>query len=131
MTSLRCVLVGATATVALGGGIAFGEPLAAWRTIASERAAGSRAIVVAEARAARPAGLALRVTSRPRQRVRGQWLVTCRKSGRSRSTRGVFDGRTPLRRVLGMPFASPRRCRVSASAQLTSKGRIRLTLSRR
>ena len=101
------------------------------RVIASERASGSRVIVVAAASASRPAGLALRVSSRPRQRVHGQWLVTCRRSGRSRSKRGNFNGRTTLRRSLRMPFSKPRRCRISASAQLGSRGRIRLTLLRR
>ena len=124
------VLLTATAAV-LGGGLAFAEAPSPLRTIASEGARGSRAIVVAKATASRPAGLALRVSSRPRQRVRGQWLVTCRKSGRSRSARGNFDGSTTLRRTLELPLSSPRRCRVSASAQLTAKGRIRLTLLRR
>lgn len=103
----------------------------ALRVITSEAASGSRVVVVAAGSASRPGGLALRVGSRPRQRVRGQWLVTCRRSGRSRTTRGTFDGRTTLRRTLRMGYAKPRRCRVSASAQLTARGRIRLTLLRR
>ena len=128
MFSLGSILMGVAFTGGLGGGLALAEASSGLRTIASEGAGGSRAIVVAKATASRPAGLALRVSSRPRQRVRGQWLVTCRKSGRARSTRGNFDGPTTLRRTLELPFSSPRRCRVSASAQLTTKGRIRLTL---
>ena len=121
---------------AIAAGTMVGAPAAAGgasplRVIASERASGSRVIVVAAASASRPAGLALRVGSRPPQRVRGQWLVTCQRAGRSRSTRGTFDGPTTLRRSLRMPYSRPRRCRVSASAQLTARGRIRLTLLRR
>lgn len=110
-----------------------GARLAAERgVIASEGAGGSRAIVVAEGTTRRPRRLRMRVSSRPLQRVSGQWLVTCRpRSGRRRSARGTFAGRTTLRRTLRIPVASPRRCRVSATAQLSSRGRIRITLLRR
>ena len=121
-------------TVAAAGTLAAAPAVArssAWRTITTERASGSRVIVVAAASTSRPRGLALRVSSRPRQRVRGQWLVTCRRGRRSRSRRGTFSDRTPLRRTLAMGYARPAHCRISASAQLSSRGRVALTLLRR
>ena len=123
------------ATAAVTGTIiatpAIAQRATTLRVVAVERAAGDRVIVVAKGSASRPTSLVLKVTSQPQQRVRGQWLVSCHRGGPSRSTRGTFDGRTTLRRTLRMAFSAPRRCQVSASAQLTARGRIRLTLLRR
>jgi len=129
--SCRFIAAAAVAAVTAVATPAVAQPASSLHVIAAERASGSRVIVVASGSVSRPAGLVLKVTSEPRQRVHGQWLVTCHRGGSSRSTRGTFSGSTTLRRTLRMPFSTPRRCRISASAQLSSRGRIRLALLRR
>ena len=129
--SCRFLAASAGAAATLVAMPVVAQPASSLHVIAAERATGNRVIVVAAGSASRPASLVLKVTSQPRQQVRGQWLVTCRRGGSSRSTRGTFSGRTVLRRTLRMPFSTPRRCRVSASAQLGSRGSIRLALLRR
>ena len=113
---------------AAGSEPSSGQARAGERVIASETARGLRVIVVASGSARRPRGLSMRVGSRPRQRVTGQWLVTCSKAGQRRTRRGEYGGRTTFRRSLPLPFARPRRCTVSASGQLSRRGRIRITL---
>jgi hypothetical protein len=110
---------------------ALTEPLAteaALRKIASKAASGDYAVALASGTARRPRRLYVRVSAEPSQEVDGAWSMVCSRGFGAGSKSGSFSARTPVRRTLRKPMNRPDDCTVSASAQLSRSGRVRVTL---
>lgn len=102
----------------------------ALRVIGRGSSSGDFATVIASGTAKRPSVLYARITSRPRQRVTGNWTMVCSKGFGAGSKSGSFAGRTPIQRRLRFPMTRPASCTVSAGGSLDRSGRITVTLLR-
>jgi hypothetical protein len=86
-------------------------------------ARGDYAVATASGTVDNPRRLWVKVKARPNQRVDVYWLTVCSKGYGAGSKDGDFSGLTPLRKRIGMPYRRPDSCTVSASAQLSGRGR--------
>jgi hypothetical protein len=109
----------------LAGGAFAGVP---GKKFAQETANGDYAVAAAAGNVDRPKAIYLRVKSRPHQKVTGSWLVICSRGYGAGSKDGDFQGQTPLVRRLKMPYKRPSSCTVSASAQLSDGGFLKVQL---
>ena len=119
------LLIVAVALVATSSAVAAMQAL---RVIGRGSSSGDFATVIASGTAKRPAVLYARVTSRPRQRVTGNWTIVCSKGLGAGSKSGSFAGRTPIQKRLRFPMRRPDSCTVSAGASLDRSGRIVVTI---
>ena len=102
-----------------------------WHTVGRASAAGDYAIAIASANVRRPVAVAVRVLSRPRQRVSGNWTIVCSKGFGAGSKSGRFSGRTPLTRLMRLPMRRPSDCTAAASAQLDRSGSLKVRILKR
>ncbi len=118
------------ASVSLGLALTCGIALAGVKgsVFAQESASGEYAIATAAGNVGHPRAIYVKVISHPRQRVRGAWLVTCAKGFGAGSKQGQVGGMTTLTQKLKMPYARPSSCTVSANAQLSRGGRVKVKL---
>jgi len=110
---------------------AAGSAAIRWHVIASKRASGDFAVVVAGGSANHPRAMAVRVLATPNQRVSGSWTDVCGKDLGAGSKSGNLAGRTPLLRLVRFPMSHPDNCTASASAQLSGSGIIRVQILKR
>jgi hypothetical protein len=101
---------------------------ATWKVFASKSASGDFAIALAGGKANHPQRLAVRVRTKPAQRVSVSWTMVCSKGLGAGSKSGQFKAAAPLLRALKMPMRHPDDCIVSASAQLDRSGSVRVAL---
>ncbi len=125
---LARLVVVAAALVVTGSAAAAVSGL---RVIGRESASGDHAIATASGHAKRPAALYVRITSRPRQKVSGNWTVVCSRAFDTDSKSGSFRGRSPIQRRMRLPMARPDDCTAAASGSLNRSGRIVVTLLKR
>jgi hypothetical protein len=104
---------------------------APWRVIARTSLSGDFAVALLSARAAEPAGLAVRVVATPRQRVAASWTVVCSVGADTRRASGTFAATTPATRILRLPLRRPDSCVVGAVASTLETGTVRLQILRR
>ena len=103
---------------------ALAEPaLAAVIIVDRAIARGDYAVATAGGSVDRPRRLWVKVGARPNQRVDVSWVTVCSRGFGAGSRDGSFSGVTPLRRRIAMPYRRPDDCTVSASAQLSGRGR--------
>lgn len=95
---------------------------------ASCHAQGDYAICDASGTTWHPLSVVLHVTSSPGQHVTAYWDVTCSKGLGTGGKSGSFSGTTPLKRTLRLNYRRPDNCIVSADAQLSSGGSLRIRL---
>ena len=120
-----------TALVALAVAVALGTSTpahASIKRIGKCSARGNYATCVASGSVNHPHALFVKVASRPRQRVAVYWSTVCSRGYGAGSKSGSFKARTPVRRQVKMAYAAPDDCTMSASAQLTHKGGLRVKL---
>jgi hypothetical protein len=99
------------------------------RTFASCKAEGDYATCVAGASTNRPVTIRVNVSATSRQRLSVYWDVVCSKGLGAGGKQGHFTATTPIDRVIPHPYARPDSCTVSADAQLTKSGTLRVWLT--
>jgi hypothetical protein len=121
----------ALAAALVGVACASAAAAAPWRVIARTSLSGDFAVALLSAKAAEPAGLAVRVVATPRQRVSGSWTVVCSEGSTTRRASGRFAAITPATRVVRLPTRRPDSCIVGAVASTLEPGALRLQILRR
>lgn len=101
---------------------------AATKTFASGKASGDYAIAMATGTIKRPGTLRVKITTSPDQKVSVSWTMVCLNGSGAGSKGGQFDAKTPLSRVMKKPGSGSHDCTVSANAQLSSSGSVRVSL---
>jgi len=99
----------------------------ALRTFASDRAEGLKASAQADALVRRPKEIWLRVSAAPKQPVTVSYNLTC---GAGADALDNFVVTPPNIRKIGPPKKNAKVCPVSAAAQLSGKGRLKIALLR-
>src|SRR4051812_22092623 len=89
---------------------------------------GDFAVAVASANVNHPHALYVRVKSRPHQRASGAYTVVCSRGFGAGSKSANFHGRTTFYRRMRMPYHRPSSCSVSADAQLSHGGFIKVQI---
>lgn len=119
-----------SACVVLGLALTCGVALAGVKgsVFAQESASGNYAIATAAGNVNHPTAIYVKVISHPSQRVNGAWLVVCSRGFGAGSKQGHVGGRTTLTQKLKMPYARPSSCTVSANAQLSKGGSVKVKL---
>lgn len=120
---LSCLALGAC-----GG--SDGTPAPKRETIDSARETGRHATTTVDGRVRSPAEILLRVSAAPKQHVTVSWGMSCPKSssGKAKGTGRVYVTTPPDTRALTLPRRTIAFCAVTARAQLTGKGRLKLAL---
>jgi hypothetical protein len=121
----RLIAVGVTLAIALG---TAAPTQAAIRVLDRARDRGGAAMASAAGEVAQPNRLWVKVKARPSQRVHVDWTVMCSRGSGTGSRDGRFNARTPVRRLVRMPYQSPDSCTFAATAQLDDSGRLILIL---
>lgn len=80
-----------------------------------------------------PDVIRLDIEADPDQLVRAKWTLECvRHNGRTARTSQTLTVRTPLQADLPLPVAEPKRCHISADAELVDgEGRLEVVLLKR
>ncbi|MDO9354074.1 MAG: hypothetical protein Q7T55_10285 [Solirubrobacteraceae bacterium] len=99
------------------------------KVIGSETASGDYAVAVASGDVDDPSSLRVTVSASSKQKVDVNWSVVCTKGLGAGSKDGKASGKTTLVRSIKMPMSNPDNCVVSASAQLSKGGKLKVTLS--
>jgi hypothetical protein len=99
--------------------------------VGSCTAQGDYAVCDASGSINHPRNIHIHVSASPDQHVSVYWDVTCSKGTGAGGKHGSFSGTTTLRRAVRMPYARPDSCVVSADAQLSSAGRLRVWITAR
>jgi hypothetical protein len=107
---------------------AFPAAALAAHQIGSKSGSGDYAIALASGTANHPHHLYVKITTRPAQRATGSWTMVCSKGLSAGSKSGDISGSGTFRRTLRMPNRRPDDCTVSASGQLSSGGKILVSL---
>ncbi len=97
------------------------------RTIAQQRSRGKFATANASGIIDRPKEIWLRVSAAPKQKVSGQWNVSC---GAGATDSDTFTVTPPNLMKLRIPRKKADSCIAGASAQLEKTGRLKLTVLR-
>ncbi len=130
---LSCIAALAAAAALLGGCGGDGDDggdVSKRQTIDVARAAGKRAKATAEGIADRPLAVAVRTSAAPKQRVTVTWGLSCPRTerGKDKGTGGTYVTTPPNVRPLELPQREIAFCAVRAEAQLSRRGRVRVTL---
>lgn len=91
-------------------------------------ASGDFAIAQAAGNIDNPGDLKVKVTSKPAQKVDVTWALVCAQGLGAGSKDGQFKATTPVTRALKKPSKDADSCTVSANAQLSTGGRVTVTL---
>jgi hypothetical protein len=98
------------------------------RVIGRKSTAGDFAVAAASGSIDRPALVRIRVLTTPAQPVQVTWKLRCTKGKGAATRQGQFRAQTPATRRPLFPMTKPRRCSLSASAQLERQGTVTVTL---
>ncbi|HEY1539819.1 MAG TPA: hypothetical protein VGF63_10510 [Solirubrobacteraceae bacterium] len=123
---LACTLL-----AACGGGSASPPSATLERvTIDGARKSGLHATAVVKGIVARPAGIAIRVSAAPRQRVEVTWGLSCPRTdtGKDKGTGGTYTAKPPNVHALKLPRRTIAFCAVRAEVRLSQSGRARAAL---
>jgi hypothetical protein len=105
-----------------------GAPSPAPTIVASGHASGEYAITQAEGTAAEPAQITLRITATPTQSANVSWDLVCREQGGGVGNKsGQSTHRLPTTMLLPLPAPSES-CIVSANAQLSGSGIVKISI---
>ena len=117
----------------LAAGAALAFPALAlgssWHIIAQGKASGRFTVAAASGTAIRPTAIQLKVRASPNIRTVAGYSIQCRK-GRTTKKKGIGKaiGRTPITKAVTLPIAHPDLCIVVASATLTAKTKLTVTI---
>jgi hypothetical protein len=105
-------------------------PSAEAKPIDTGSASGDYAIAQASGNVKKPGTIRVKVTASPRQKVSVNWTMVCSQpDGGAGSKDGKFTAKTPVTRTLKKPAKKVTDCTVSALAQLSDSGKIKITLT--
>ncbi len=97
-------------------------------TIDTGRATGTFAVAQANGAIDNPGRLAIRISAAPKRKTTIIWNMTCNQGSTARASRGRYTV-TPLNtRNLELPLQKADICAFAANAQLSGRGRIKVTL---
>jgi hypothetical protein len=100
------------------------------KTIGTGKASGDYAIAQATGSINKPGTIRINVTSSPKQKASVSWTMVCLNGSGAGSKDDQFDAKTPLTRALKKPGGSKAHdCTVSANAQLSEGGTVRIKLT--
>mgnify|MGYP001138615989 CR=1 FL=1 len=99
------------------------------RVIGKASARGGYAVAVAAGSATKPKWVKVTVSTSPRQRAAGNWLIVCAKGFGAGTKQGGFRGTGTFTRALRLPTRNPDECTASATAQLERGGKITVILT--
>jgi hypothetical protein len=119
----RAMALAVVATVLVVPAVAYAS-----HKIGSKSGEGDFAIAIASGQANHPSKLSVKITSKPAQRVTGNWTVICSKGTSAGSKSGELAGVGTFTRNLKMSTRHPDTCTVSAAGSLDHGGKIRVTL---
>ena len=122
----RWVVVGVVVCVASLSALSGAS--ASVRAVKSCSTHGGLETCAAAARIHHPQALFVKVLSQPHQRASVFWQEVCSNGSRSVYRSGRFQGVTPIRRRIAMPFAVPDSCMFSAQGHLFHDGSLRVVL---
>lgn len=75
-----------------------------------------------------PETIKVKVTPTPAARTAISWTVACRRGTKADTAAGQFNVRKPSTRRLKRPLKNSKSCEVSASAQMSKRGTIKLQI---
>ena len=101
------------------------------RHLGSCRSHGDFATCVTSGSVDFPSSIHVHVSATPAQNVSGAWSIVCTRGSGAGSKSGSFHGFTTLSRNVPFPMRHPDNCTVSADAQLSGSGGIRVWLTAR
>jgi hypothetical protein len=101
------------------------------RHLGSCRSSGDFATCVTSGSVNHPSSIHVHVSATPAQNVSGAWSIVCTRGSGAGSKSGSFHGFTTLTRNVPFPMRHPDKCTVSADAQLSRGGGIRVWLTAR
>ncbi|HEV7805837.1 MAG TPA: hypothetical protein VGO80_08465 [Solirubrobacteraceae bacterium] len=97
------------------------------RTVSSKRSQGKNAVAATSGIIEQPQEIWLRVSAAPKQKVAGQWNVSC---GAGATDSDTFEVTPPHTMKLRIPGKKAKSCIAGASAQLAGTGRLKLSILR-
>jgi hypothetical protein len=98
------------------------------KVIGSSSAKGSFPTTIAHAAVANPGPIKLKVTPTPAQKTAMSWNVACRKGTSAGNTHGRYTLTAASTRTLKAPMQRSDSCVVSASAQMSNSGTIKVEI---
>jgi hypothetical protein len=98
------------------------------KVIGSSTAKGSFPATLAHATVDKPAAIKLKVTPTPAQETAMSWNLACRKGTSAGNRHGRYRLTTPSTKTLKLPMAHSDSCVVSASAQMSKSGTIKVEI---
>ena len=113
-------------TVVVGGGFALAANLGQRFAVGTNE--GAHALAIAHGTTKKPRAMFVKVTSRPHQKVVGNYLDDCGKNGSGGTKGATFKGATPLVVKLKHRIDHPDACHAVGAAQLAGKGRVKVAL---
>ncbi len=98
------------------------------KVVGSSSAKGSFPATIAHATIANPGAIKLKVTPTPAQKTAMSWNLACRKGTSAGNTHGRYTLTTASTRTLKAPLKGSDSCVVSASAQMSKSGTIKVEI---
>lgn len=127
-------LIGAVSVLAVTGAAFAVSPADAgggYKQIGRESSSGDFATVIASGTAKSPRAIYVAVKTSPRQKADMNWTVVCSKGMGAGSKSGDYSTSSSAKRKIRLPMSNPSSCTVSAGGQLSSGGKITVTLYKR
>jgi hypothetical protein len=98
------------------------------KVIGSSTAKGSFPATLAHATVDNPAAIKLKVTPTPAQKTAMSWNLACRRGTSAGNTHGRYNLTAASTRTLKLPMTHSDSCVVSASAQMSKSGTIKVEI---
>lgn len=98
------------------------------KVIAQSSSSGDFAIALATGDAKNPKAISVAADASPHQEVDVYWTMVCVRGYGAGSKSGSFSAEAPASKQLALPMRNPDDCTVSASAQLSNSGQIKVKL---
>lgn len=119
---------GSTKTSTLSAGAREGKLVAKGKSIGSASKSGKEAFVTVKETIKDPSTIKLKVTSQPAQKTKVMWTMSCKKGSDSRIGGANYEVSKSSTQTLEQPLSGGKSCTLSALAQLTKRGKIKLEI---
>jgi hypothetical protein len=111
-----------------GGATSAGSSSHEAKVIGSSTAKGSFPATLAHATVDKPGAIQLKVTPTPAQKTAMSWNLACRRGTSAGNRHGRYNLTASSTKTLKLPLAHSDSCVVSASAQMTKSGTIKVEI---
>lgn len=115
-------------TAAGGGAKSAGSPSRELKVVGSSTAKGKFPATLAHATVDKPAQIKVKVTPDPAQRTAMSWNVACRRGTSAGNRHGRYNVTATSTKTLKAPLANSDSCVVSASAQMSGSGTVKVEI---